>query len=580
MSALPPPRPSEYEGFEERTQLLFEARDLALMTLDPHGRITAWNRGAERLLGYRPHEILGHDVADLHVLDGLDAHSVVDHWLHDVRREGQREVEGWRLRRDQSPVWVSIITTSLYDEGDELRGFFCIVRDAGERRQSHLALQKTAESLEQLAATDSLTGLKNRREFDRVLRTIPRERFAILAVDVDHLKEVNDEQGHEAGDVLLRSVASTLSLLVRGWDVLARIGGDEFGALLPGVGPDEAAKVAERMRVAMHSVPGAPAQISIGWATAPAGADPRTVWRAADASLYSAKRSGRDQVIGGEFAGDHLVRTSGPSNTETLAELFDGGPLTSVYQPIVGLGDGHVIGYEALARPARVGATDSVESLFGMARQTGRIRELDWLCRRVAVGGAGTLPAGATLFVNTSVSALLDPLHDVDQLLLLLSWARWPTSRVVLELGQHEPITDMHQLLEALASYRTFGVRFALDDVGEGHATLALLAAVRPEFVKVARSLTMTASRDASRHAIEATLAFGQSSGATTIAQGVENEFAADQMQAIGIEFGQGFGLAKPAAADALVDSEAEWAARAALRPLRPRGHADADGVQ
>ncbi|HEV7679087.1 MAG TPA: GGDEF domain-containing protein [Candidatus Dormibacteraeota bacterium] len=572
MSASPPPRLSEYDGFEERTRLLYEARDLGLMMLDAGGLVTEWNRGAERLLGYRPHEIIGHDVADLHVIDGPEARKVVDSWLQEVVRVGQHEDEGWRLRRDQSPVWVSIITTPLRDEGDELGGFLCILRDAGERRHAHLALQKTAENLEQLAATDSLTGLKNRREFDRVLRTIPRERFAVIAVDVDHLKQVNDEEGHEAGDVLLRSVATTLSLLVRGWDVLARLGGDEFGALLPGVGPDEAAKVAERMRIAMHSVPSTHAEISIGWATAPAGADPRTVWRAADASLYRAKRSGRDQVVGGEFAGDEPVRTSGLSNTEMLAELFDGGALGAVYQPILALGDGHVIGYEALARPARVGATDSVESLFGMARQTGRIRDLDWLCRRVAVGGAGTLPGEATLFVNTSISALLDPMHDVDQLLLLLSWARWPTARVVLELGQHERVADMPRLLDVLERYRTLGVRFALDDVGEGHATLAMLAAVRPEFVKVARSLTMTASRDASRHAIEATLAFGRSSGATTIAQGVENEFAADQMQAIGIEFGQGFGLAKPAAPDAVVDIAAAWAARAALRPLRPRG--------
>jgi EAL domain-containing protein (putative c-di-GMP-specific phosphodiesterase class I) len=95
---------------------------------------------------------------------------------------------------------------------------------------------------------------------------------------------------------------------------------------------------------------------------------------------------------------------------------------------------------------------------------------------------------------------------------------------------------------------------------------------VRPEFVKVARSLTMTASREVSRTAIEAALAFGRSSGATTIAEGVENQFAADQMQAIGIEFGQGFGLAKPAAPDATVDTAADWAARAELRPLRPRG--------
>jgi diguanylate cyclase (GGDEF)-like protein/PAS domain S-box-containing protein len=555
----------------ERTRLLFQARGLGLVMLDADGHVTSWNRGAEQLLGYRPHEILGRPVAELSAPAGSDSRNALDRWLRDVVRAGEHEEEGWRLRSDGGRVWVSIITTPLRDDSDQLRGFLCIVRDAAERRQAHLALQKTADNMEQLAATDWLTGLKNRREFDRVLRTIPRERFAVLAVDVDHLKTVNDEQGHDAGDVLLRSVATTLSLLVRGWDVLARIGGDEFGVLLPGVGPDETAKVAERMRVAMHSVPSCRARISVGWATAPAGADPRTVWSAADASLYRAKRSGRDMVVGGEFAGEEPVRTAGASHTETLAELFDGGALAAVYQPIVGLADGHVIGYEALARPAHVGATDSVEALFGMARQTGRIRDLDWMCRRVAVGGARRLPDGATLFLNCSVAALLDPMHDVDQLLLLLQSARWAASRTVLELGRQETVGDVARLRDVLAQYRGVGIRFALDDVGEGQARLPLLVATQPEYIKIARSLTMTASHDNARAAIAGTLTFGRSSGATTIAQGVENQFAADQMQALGVGFGQGFGLAKPAAPDGLRDTAADWAARAALRPLRPR---------
>src|SRR5207302_6557095 len=108
--------------------------------------------------------------------------------------------------------------------------------------------------LQELASTDPLTGLKNRREFDRMLRTIPREPLAAVAIDIDHLKAINDSLGHDAGDVQLRMVATTLSLLVRGWDVLARLGGDEFGVLLPGVRPAEAAKIAERMRVAVRGI--------------------------------------------------------------------------------------------------------------------------------------------------------------------------------------------------------------------------------------------------------------------------------------------------------------------------------------
>lgn len=553
----------------QRMRLLFEASDLAQVMLDPRGQVISWNRGAERLMGHRPEDIVGCHVSTLRTTGEPET---ANRWLDAVARDGGCEDEGWWVRRDGSRVWMNVITTPLRDEGHELCGFLSIVRDASARRHADLALQKTAESLEQLAATDPLTGLKNRREFDRVLRTIPREPFALLAIDIDHFKAVNDGSGHDAGDVLLRTIATTLSLLVRAWDVLARIGGDEFGVLLPGAGAEEAATVAERMRVAMYSVPSSSARISVGWASAPAGADPQTVWATADTFLYRAKRSGRDQLVGGEFAVDDTPRISGPSNTETLTELLAGGPLDAVYQPIVGLGGGHVLGYEALARPAHFSATDSVDTLFRMARHTGRIRDLDWICRKAAFRDAGRLPDGATLFVNVSASALLDPMHDVDQLLLLLRWADWTAARTVLELGEHEPISDLRRLGAVLARYRAEGVRFALDDVGEGHSTLQLLAAAEPEFIKVARSLTMTASRDASRAAIEAACAFGRSSGAVIIAAGVENQFAADQMQTMGIELGQGFGLAVPTAPDATVDTVAGWLARAALRPLRPRG--------
>jgi len=563
-----PALPSGVAEIAARMRLLVEASDLAQVMLDRRGQVISWNRGAERLMGHRPGAIVGRHVSTLRAVDEPEN---ANRWLDAAARDGGREDEGWWVRRDGSRVWMSVITTPLRDGSSELCGFLCIVRDASVRRHADLALQKTAEGLEQLAATDPLTGLKNRREFDRMLRTIPREPFAVLAIDIDHFKAVNDDNGHDAGDVLLRTIATTLALLVRGWDVLARTGGDEFAALLPGAGREEAAKVAERMRVAMHGMPSRSARISVGWASAPAGADPQTVWTVADMHLYRAKRSGRDQVVGSEFVVDDTPRISGPSNTETLTELLAGGAVDAVYQPIVGLGDGHVLGYEALARPAHFSATDSVETLFRMARQTERICDLDWICRKAAFRDAGRLPDGATLFVNVSASALLDPMHDVDQLLLLLRWGDWTAARTVLELGEHEPISDLRRLAAVLARYRAEGVRFALDDVGEGHSTLELLAAAEPEFIKVARSLTMTASRDASRAAIEAALAFGRSSGAVTIAEGVENQFAADQMQSMGIELGQGFGLAVPTAPDATADTVAGWLARSALRPLRPR---------
>jgi EAL domain-containing protein (putative c-di-GMP-specific phosphodiesterase class I) len=254
-----------------------------------------------------------------------------------------------------------------------------------------------------------------------------------------------------------------------------------------------------------------------------------------------------------------------------ITELVAGLPLHAVYQPIVDLDDGHVIGYEALARPHGFGPSDSVEALFDAAHHSRQIKDLDWLCRRAALSQAASLPDGVLLFLNVSVAALLDPLHDVDQMLLLLESTGRSPEHLVLEIGEHEHVRDLSRLQSVLASYRQVGIRFAIDDLGEGFATMELLAAGRAEYIKIARSLTITAASEESRAAIEAILEFARSRGGLVIAEGVENEFVSDQVRLLGISLGQGFSLGRPSVAADIADTVAAWNARAALRPLRPR---------
>jgi diguanylate cyclase (GGDEF)-like protein len=442
-----------------------------------------------------------------------------------------------------------------------------------ERVRAEGAFHEAALELSALASTDALTGLKNRREFDRSLRTIPRQPFAVLSLDVDGLKATNDSHGHAAGDVLLRMVGHTLGLLVRGWDVMARVGGDEFAALLPEVGVFGANLVAERMRLAMRALvlPSGPVRITVGWSAAPAGADPVSVWQRADESLYRAKHTGGDQVMGCSYERGEAGDIADRSYSDVITRLLEGGPLTTMFQPIVDLVDGSVLGYEALARPDGFAAMDSVEDVFEAARTSGHIRDLDWVCRRRALEDAKQLPDRVALFLNISAAALLDPVHGVDQLLLLLQTVERAPQTVVLEITEHERIRDYDRLGEVLAAYRAEGIRFALDDVGEGHSTLELLAASGSEYLKLGRSLTMTSSRTGSKAAMHATLAFASVSGAVVIAEGVENEFVADLMKAAGIRHGQGFGLGKPTIAGDVEDVGAALAGRAALSGLRPR---------
>jgi len=408
------------------------------------------------------------------------------------------------------------------------------------------------------AATDPLTGLYNRREFERQLANLPRRGFAVLAIDVDNLKPINDEYGHEAGDAVLRAVASAMDALRRSGDVLARVGGDEFAALLLDTDEEGALQVAERMRVVMHGVAlgHGQARISAGAAAGSDGEDALAVWRAADEALFRAKRHGRDRVEGARSnlagSGDGLERGSAamahPAQwAATLDQVLAERAIVAVYQPIVRLDDGSVHGYEALARPSGAAPESSVEGLFAAAHRLGMIRDLDWLSRRAAVASAQLLPPGHPIFVNVSAAALLDPVHNVDQMLLLLRWAGWSPTDVVLEITERDTISDVLRLRHVLASYREHGFRIALDDVGEGHSTLEVLATALPEYIKIARSLTMSTERPGSVAAVEAAVAFARSTGTTVVAEGVESEGAARSMRALGVELGQGWHLAPPA---------------------------------
>jgi len=435
--------------------------------------------------------------------------------------------------------------------------------------QASVAVEKARlyQRLVANAATDPLTGLSNRREFERVLSNLPRTRFAVLAIDVDNLKPINDEYGHEAGDAVLRAVASAMNGLRRTGDVLARVGGDEFAALLLDTDADGAQQAAERMRVAMHgvSVGHGQARISAGCSEGHVGDDALAVWKAADAALYRAKRHGRDRVEG-TVRGETEVtvevleraRVSDPAAwAQTLDSVLSEHAIAAVYQPIVRLDSGTVAGYEALARPSGYAATSSVEGLFSAAHRLGMIRDLDWLARRAAIASAGMLPAGLPVFINVSAASLLDPVHGVDQMLLLLRWGRWPAGDVVLEITERETINDLVRLRYVLAAYREHGFRIALDDVGEGHSTLEVLATAMPEYVKIARSLTMSTDRPGSTAAIQAAVAFARSTGTTVIAEGVETPGAARAMRALGVDLGQGWFLAPPAPAAVLAETAA-----------------------
>ncbi|MBV8083292.1 MAG: EAL domain-containing protein [Chloroflexi bacterium] len=403
------------------------------------------------------------------------------------------------------------------------------------------------QRLARAADTDATTGLLTRARFERDLASYGGSSLAVLSIDIDRLRDTNETYGHEAGDAVLEHVAEAFDKLVMGRGPVARTGADEFAVMIPGAGPHDAMALAEELRAAMHGLvpPYGMVRISIGVANADDGDDARAAWSAADSALHRAKQWGMDRVEVADEETKSAVETITRWDDRVLPLLEDQ-QLEAMFQPIVRLSDRAVIGYEALSRPCGGAPELAVDGLFASAHKRGLSRELDWLSRRVAVRTYAALAEPAALFVNCSVAALVHPVHDVDQLLLLLQWVGLPAEQLVLELNEREHVRQLQRLGDVARSYRSHGIRFSVDHVGEGRTTLQMLAVVEPEFVKLGRSLASASAERGPRAAISAVTAFARSSGAVVIATGIEDAATEQRLRGLGVDHGQGWLLGHP----------------------------------
>jgi len=452
-------------------------------------------------------------------------------------------------RKDGTEFAAEISLSSIYTEEGLL--VTAAVRDVTERKRVEADLAARVQELDAIAATDRLTGLANRRELERVLTLSSGSKFAVLSLDVDDLKAINDSYGHEAGDAHLQAIGGTLRMGVREGDTIARTGGDEFVILMPGASREEAAAAAHRLCHTMHgvAVPHGNARVSIGCAVGSAGDDGFDVWAVADEALYRAKHLGRDRIEVAPEGVATAYTTSMARWEPVVPSLILEGHVVSAFQPIVALDTGKVHGYEALARVSGGPVDASVEGLFATAQRLGMHRDLDWVCRREAVQDGQDLPPHSSLFINVGVSALLDPLHDVDQMLLLLRWAGRSPRRTVLEITEREAVRDLTRLRQVLDTYRRNGFRFALDDVGEGHSTFEVLGTATPEYIKISSKLTRWSHHLGPQAVIRSLLTFAETTATQLVAEGVETQADAERMRHLGVHLGQGFALGRPALA-------------------------------
>jgi diguanylate cyclase len=414
-------------------------------------------------------------------------------------------------------------------------------------RRLVVELHDAVAQVQRLSRTDQLTGVSNRWAWDE---EVPREMartlrdhapFAVALLDLDRFDAFNQLRGHPEGDRLLQRMAATWREVLRDSDFIARYDSAQFAVLLRRCDIENAMVIVERLRMAVPD----DQTVSAGLARWNGKDSPTELMRRADEALAAAKLSGRDRVRIAESAAP-LTASDATKWNGVVQQLLDDRSVVAAYQPIVELCSGGIVAYEALARPNRARIDISVERMFSSAQRMGLGRDLDWLCRRAALAGATWVPAGIPVFVNCNLSGLVDPVHRVDQMLLVLEACGREPQDVVLEITERELVGDLSRLKMVVGAYRREGFRFAVDDVGEGHSTLEVLAATSPDFVKIARSLVIEAATPGPRAAIRAVVAFAGEVGAYTIAEGIETESTAQFMSQLGVHLGQGWLFGRP----------------------------------
>jgi len=543
---------------QERFRSAFDWAPIGMGLTSLDGRFFRVNRALAQMLGRTEDQLEG--VSVIALTHDEDREASVDA----MRRVVAENQSGYRMEKrylhaDGRPVWVNLSASLVRDPDGAPLYFVSQIEDITERRAS-------GELLAHQAIHDPLTGLPNRLLFvDRLRRALveasDEQRIAVLFMDLDHFKIVNDSLGHPAGDRLLVAIADRVRAALRPSDVVARFGGDEFTVLCRDV-PDEQA--ASLLAARISSAVARPITLSEGevFVTASIGIalsggeleTPETLLRNADAAMYRAKDQGRARAeVYRSEAHDRAVRHLRTGNE--LHRALERGELRMHYQPIIRLEDGAVTGFEALLRwehPERglVGPDEFV----GLAEETGLVVPIgSWAleesCRQaVRWHGAG---ADVSISVNLSPRQLAEP-RLVDDVARVLRATGVRPDKVWLEITENTLMRDAESMARSLASLRALGVHLAVDDFGTGYSSMTYLKRFPVDALKVDRSFVDGLGREPEDTAIcTAVVSLAHALGLRAIAEGVETPEQLAELRTLGCEMAQGYLFGKPQPADA-----------------------------
>jgi diguanylate cyclase (GGDEF)-like protein/PAS domain S-box-containing protein len=562
---------------EARFRALVQNSSDVILLVDADTVVRYQTPSAERVLGYAADALVGRRLAAIVHGDDIPKFSgLIAQALGSAGVTGPGEV---RLHRDDgSWLFVEITVTNLVDN-TELSGLVLTVRDVHERKMLE-------ERLSYQAFHDPLTGLANRalltNRLSHALASARREvrTVALLLLDLDHFKTVNDSLGHAAGDQVLIEVSRRLESCVRLSDTAARLGGDEFAVLLQDTeGETMALDVASRITRALRlpfSTEGQEVFLgaSIGVAIT---SEPRDsagdLIRNADVAMYTVKQQGRGRVA--VFEPGMLATAVDRIELEAdLRHAVERKELAVFFQPILRLEDEAVVGAEALLRwrHPRRGLLYPGEFL-PLAEDNELIASIGaWVleesCRR-AVGWGASTPDGRPLVVSVNLAGrqLRDPRFR-DEVAAVLRETGLPAERLVLEVTESLPLLETGVVVETLRELRSLGVRIAIDDFGSGYSSLSYLQHLPVDMIKLHQSFVD--GLEARGHAsplLRGIVDLGRAMGLSVIAEGIETSFQASVLRECGCELAQGFlfgqGMEPEVFAEAL-QRGSEWASRTA----------------
>ncbi|WP_435019632.1 putative bifunctional diguanylate cyclase/phosphodiesterase [Tundrisphaera sp. TA3] len=520
---------------------------------DLDGRYTFGNRRYCDLHGTDLEGLIGKTDFDLYPADLACKYRDDDRRTIESREPLDIEEEHLDPRLPGGRRFVHTIKCPTYDADGRPSGIQGMFADITERRLSH-------ERLEFQATHDPLTGLANRdlfcRRLDEAIRAAEagRQTLAVMLIDLDQFKEINDTFGHHCGDHVLQCVGRRFGSSMRPGDTLARLGGDEFGVVLPGCKPDHAARIAGRLIRCLHG----PIDLdrhrfgvgaSIGIAIYPEhGADGVTLLRHADIAMYAAKRG---QVGPTFFAPGQSNATPGKLALGTdLRDAVGTDQFVLHYQPKIDLLTGRPCGAEALMRwqHPRLGLI-APGQFIPMAEQMGYIAKLD-LWAIVAVlkdaGDLGWAGEACKIAVNLSASSLQDA-RIVDRIIEIVETAGQPPERLQIEVTESAMMTNPGQARASLYRLHEMGMTVAIDDFGTGYSSLAYLKNLPVDEVKIDQSFVREmASLDSDACIVRAVVDLGHNLGLRVTAEGVEDAATLAILSELGCDFVQGYHLGRP----------------------------------